>query len=107
MSPWKSVRGSSTVLHTSETGRLPPALSYELRFGMRAPLSFTVTRLDSTDSTGASLDVQVEEGATTTVQSPNARETHAGQDRVIPLLKKKDPRHGWAIRTELEDLFLS
>jgi hypothetical protein len=68
-------------------------LSYELRFGMRAPLSFTVTRLDSTDSTEASLGVQVEEGATTTVQSPNARETHAGKNRVIPLLKKKDPRH--------------
>ena len=59
---------------------------------MLAPLSF-VTRLDSTDSTGASLGVQVEEGATTTVQSPNARETHAGQNRVIPLLKKKDPHH--------------
>ena len=61
---------------------------------MRAPLSFTVTRLDSTDSTGASLGVQVEEGATTTVHSPNARETHtgqnAGQNRVIPLLKKRD-----------------
>jgi hypothetical protein len=62
---------------------------------MLAPLSF-VTRLDSTDSTGASLGVQVEEGATTTVHSPNAHETHAGQNagqnRVIPLLKKKDPR---------------